>query len=109
MERAWSFHDIGKPGAPAVAPLYAHSWDLERTGDIAIQFERDCLFGTREFGTSHGSPYGYDRNVPLIFFGPGVVPGRVPGAAATVDIAPTLAARLGVEPPITDGTPLSLY
>ena len=39
----------------------------------------------------HGSPYEYDRHVPLIFLGAGVTPGMSDQRARTVDIAPTLA------------------
>lgn len=47
---------------------------------------------------THGSPYDYDSNVPMIFYGPGVAPGRYAGFVRTVDIAPTLAQLLGVKP-----------
>jgi predicted AlkP superfamily pyrophosphatase or phosphodiesterase len=50
-------------------------------------------------GTTHGTPYWYDRHVPLIFMGPGVRPGRDGARAATVDFAPTLARLLGLVPP----------
>lgn len=47
---------------------------------------------------THGSPYDLDAHVPIIFYGPGVRPGRHTGFARTVDIAPTLASLLGVRP-----------
>jgi arylsulfatase A-like enzyme len=47
---------------------------------------------------SHGSPYDYDSHVPLIFYGAGVRPGRHAEFVRTVDLAPTLAAMLGVQP-----------
>jgi predicted AlkP superfamily pyrophosphatase or phosphodiesterase len=47
----------------------------------------------------HGSPYLYDRRVPLLFLGPGVRPGRSRAAARTVDVAPTLARLGGVPAP----------
>jgi arylsulfatase A-like enzyme len=50
-------------------------------------------------GTTHGSPYLYDRAVPIVFWGAGVAPGRSEEPAFTVDIAPTLARRLGVAAP----------
>jgi hypothetical protein len=50
-------------------------------------------------GTGHGSPYWYDRHVPLLFMGAGVPAGRDTTRAATVDFAPTLARLLGV--PVT--------
>jgi len=42
--------------------------------------------------TNHGSPYDYDRHVPLIFYGAGVASGVSDAAARTIDVAPTLAA-----------------
>ena len=37
-------------------------------------------------------------NVPILFSGPGVVPGRHSQAIRTVDIGPTLAWLLGIKP-----------
>jgi arylsulfatase A-like enzyme len=48
---------------------------------------------------SHGSPWHYDRWVPLIFYGAGVEPGIRLERAATVDLAPTLAGLAGIRPP----------
>lgn len=44
----------------------------------------------------HGSPYPYDRTVPIHFLGAGVAPGEGGGRARTVDVAPTLAALSGL-------------
>ena len=58
---------------------------------------------------SHGSPYDYDSHVPIIFYGPGIAPARRSEFVRTVDIAPTLAALLGVKPlEKLDGVPLSV-
>jgi hypothetical protein len=57
----------------------------------------------------HGSPYLYDRHVPLLFMGPGVEPGVSDEPVRTVDVAPTLAALAGIPPPSgLDGRPLRL-
>jgi arylsulfatase A-like enzyme len=59
-------------------------------------------------GTGHGTPYWYDRHVPLAFMGAGVSAGRDTARAATVDFAPTLARLLGVPSPADlDGRPLA--
>src|SRR3984885_8079218 len=50
-------------------------------------------------GTSHGTPFSYDTHVPLIFLGRGIRPGRYDENVRTADIAPTLAALLGVNTP----------
>jgi hypothetical protein len=51
--------------------------------------------------TTHGTCCRYDRQVPLIFTGPGVPSGATDEAARTVDMAPTLATLAGV--PYRDG------
>ena len=78
------------------AELYRHSFVHPLSGDLVLQIAEGCLVSDFDTGTTHGSPYLYDRRVPVLFRGPGIEPGRVPGRAATIDIAPTLAARLGV-------------
>ena len=60
-------------------------------------------------GTTHGSPYWYDRHVPMIFMGAGVRAGRVEKRVSTLDFAPTLASYVGVKyPSDLDGKALSL-
>jgi predicted AlkP superfamily pyrophosphatase or phosphodiesterase len=67
------------------------------------------VLGNERTGTTHGSPYWYDRQVPLIFMGPGIRAGRIDGRASTVDFAPTLARVIGVSyPRDLDGRPLSI-
>ena len=68
-----------------------------RSGDVFLLQEPYFLFDAT--GTSHGTPYGYDNHVPVIFFGAGIKPGNYSERIAVNDIAPTLAAMLGVEPP----------
>jgi predicted AlkP superfamily pyrophosphatase or phosphodiesterase len=50
-------------------------------------------------GTSHGSPWDYDRFVPVLFWGPGVTPHTEPGAVPVLAVAPTLSALLGIPGP----------
>jgi arylsulfatase A-like enzyme len=47
----------------------------------------------------HGSPWRYDTHVPIVFAGPGIPSRRVHRYVSTVDVAPTLAALLGMSPP----------
>ncbi|MCU0623167.1 MAG: hypothetical protein MUF53_04800, partial [Gemmatimonadaceae bacterium] len=57
---------------------------------------------------THGTPHDYDARVPVIFWGAGVAPGKRDEPARVVDMAPTLAALLGVRPlERLDGRPLS--
>src|SRR6185437_8262099 len=55
----------------------------------------------------HGSPYDYDRYVPLIFLGNGVGHGWSAKKVNTIDIAPSLARLAHITPTTrTDGIPL---
>jgi predicted AlkP superfamily pyrophosphatase or phosphodiesterase len=47
---------------------------------------------------THGSPHDDDAHVPVVFYGDGVAPGKYSGFVRVVDMAPTLAAILGVKP-----------
>jgi predicted AlkP superfamily pyrophosphatase or phosphodiesterase len=49
--------------------------------------------------TDHGSPYSYDRHVPLALFGFPFIPGIYRTHAEPVDLAPTLASVLGINAP----------
>jgi len=68
-----------------------------RSGDVFLLQEPYFLFDAA--GTSHGTPYDYDNHVPVIFFGAGIKSGSYSERIAVNDIAPTLAAILGVETP----------
>ncbi len=60
-------------------------------------------------GTTHGSPFYYDRWVPLIVVGPGVQAEVVDDPVLPLDLAPTLAWLAGIPvPEDLDGTVLPL-
>ncbi len=54
---------------------------------------------TNNVGTTHGSPYAYDTHVPQLWFGAGVPHGVRIDRVGVEDIAPTLAALLGLSAP----------
>jgi len=57
----------------------------------------------RDYGTGHGTPYGYDQRVPVLLMGYGIQPGEYFGAITPADIAPTLAALCGITLAPRDG------
>jgi arylsulfatase A-like enzyme len=70
----------------------------ERRGaDVYLLLEPYWMFSAH--GTTHGTTYGYDAHVPVIFMGPGIQAGRFDQTIAVNDIAPTLATLLGIETP----------
>ncbi len=50
-------------------------------------------------GTTHFSPWSYDRHVPLAFYGSAFRPGTYRGRVEPVDLAATLASLLGINQP----------
>lgn len=46
---------------------------------------------------THGSPWDYDRRVPILFWRKGLAPFEQPNSVETVDILPTLAALIGLK------------
>ena len=69
--------------------------------DASVEYVVTPVQGAYPVGAQiaeHGSPYDDDARVPLIFYGPGFRPGRIPDRALVVDAAPTLARVIGVTP-----------
>jgi len=79
-----------RTGADPMKRATALSYYAPRSGDILVVPEQNWLLSTA--ATTHGTLYGYDQRVPVIFFGAGVTKGVHMGAASPADIAPTLAA-----------------
>ncbi len=80
-----------------VAQAMTYGFHPARSGDIQIVFEPYFVPGTS--GTTHFSPWGYDRHIPVLFLGMGIKPGRYNQTIAVNDIAQTLATILNIEPP----------
>ena len=105
-----------RPGTPVdewtLAERFHASFDAQRSGDIAVAYRpyssggAPAAYGDTVAG--HGSPWNYDRRVPMIFWWPGASGFEQPLPVETVDIAPTLAALLGVKTPVVDGRCLDL-
>lgn len=68
-----------------------------RSGQIYVSLEPYWYPGTG--GTGHGSCQSEDRHVPILLIGAGIKQGRYMREVDPMDIVPTLAAGLGIEPP----------
>ena len=92
------------PPRGAFLPNFARSFYPGRSGQIMI-VPREGHFITRDDPANvfmHGSPWAYDTRVPLILYGPGHVRrGGFTAPARHQDIAPTIAAMLGLPAPRT--------
>jgi len=100
IARVWRGTDLDAGRGPEpMRTRYLNSRIEGEGGDLIIEPAYGCLFSSWPGGTSHGSPHDYDRDVPVVFVGPGIEPGIVTGRAAPVDIGPTLASELGLAVP----------
>ncbi|MFB3827446.1 MAG: alkaline phosphatase family protein [Bryobacteraceae bacterium] len=68
-----------------------------RAADVFVLLEPYWIFGAQ--GATHGTTFSYDAHVPIVFMGAGIRPGAYVNTVAVNDVAPTLAAILGVETP----------
>ena len=83
-----------------------------RSPDILIALQPGITPGAGRAGlyvAGHGTPWDYDRGVPIIFWSPGGTGQERYLPIRTIDIAPTLARAMGVETPADlDGRCLDL-
>jgi len=75
-----------------------HGFYPSRSGDVILLAD-PYKYLAETITATHGSPYAYDTNVPTIIMGAEINPGRYYEPAAPSDIAPTLAAIIGITPP----------
>lgn len=118
--RAFSKEDLLKVRTAAGTPpdellleqRFARSIDPERSPDVLIAFRPYATLGHVDpagiYFAGHGSPWNYDRRVPIVFWRPGMSGYEQYLPIETVDIAPTLAALLEVPHPPVDGRCIDL-
>jgi hypothetical protein len=92
-------HELKRLQSAGAVTELTLAFDGARGGDVLYTKAPFVLEEDERDGTGHGSPWGYDRNVPILWYGPGIASGPQHGEAQVRDIAPTLAWLLGVEPP----------
>ena len=74
----------------------------QRSGDIFVVFEPYSFINDMDglvVAAHHGSPWKYDTHVPIIFAGSNLKPRQISRRINTVDIAPSLASRIGAKAP----------
>jgi predicted AlkP superfamily pyrophosphatase or phosphodiesterase len=109
VEKVYTQDDIlGEP--PAGDPSFSfvrRSFFQPRSPDLTVVLKQWEYLSDRPGGTGHGSPYEYDRHIPVAFVGAGVKPGTYPGLCGPEDIAPSLGALLRLDYPLQDGRVLT--
>jgi alkaline phosphatase len=78
------------------------NFDPERSGDFYVVLKSFVTPIPREvsgYVATHGSPWGYDRRVPILYWWKGITHYEQPNGIETVDILPTLASLIGLSVP----------
>ena len=83
------------------------SFYAPRSGDFVVFLKKDItpISDTTRVAATHGSPYDYDRRVPILFWRGDVSGTTVERPVETTDIMPTIASMVGlpVQPGSVDG------
>ncbi|MEO7541759.1 MAG: alkaline phosphatase family protein, partial [Sphingomicrobium sp.] len=83
------------------------SFDPKRSGDLIVLLKPHItpIADTHSYVSTHGSPWDYDRRVPILFWRPAMTAANRNEHVETIDIMPTLAAMIGlrIEPESVDG------
>jgi predicted AlkP superfamily pyrophosphatase or phosphodiesterase len=106
----------GPPAAPSFATqacslpdgwltLVKRGYHEPRSGQISIVPRTPMYMASGAGGWSHSGPWRYLQEVPLVFYGPGIIPSyaEVTEEATLADVAPTLAALAGTRFATEDG------
>lgn len=78
--------------------LIKRGYNQKRSGDIHLYLNPAWMTYFRK-GTTHGTSYSYDTNVPIIFYGSGIGIGASYEEVNIIDIAPTISALLQIAQP----------
>jgi predicted AlkP superfamily pyrophosphatase or phosphodiesterase len=104
VEKVYTEADLTStdPSSDPYLRFFRNSYYAPRSPHLNVLLKRYVYVNSAVGGTGHGTPYDYDRHVPIIFMGGGVKPGSYSDACGPEDIAPTLALMLGLEFPKED-------
>ncbi|WP_373055615.1 alkaline phosphatase PafA [Zunongwangia sp. H14] len=83
-----------------------NGFNQKRSGDVIYVLD-PAVISYSKTGSTHGTGFSYDTHVPLIFYGNGIAHGSTVKRSEIIDIAPTVAALLGISfPNSSTGQPL---
>jgi predicted AlkP superfamily pyrophosphatase or phosphodiesterase len=92
--------DLDDLNGHPLLPQIRNNQYVSRSGDIYIAQEPYWfLFEKGPVRVMHGSPWRFDTHVPIVFVAAGVEARHVHRPVHPVDVAPTIAALLGMSPP----------
>jgi len=98
VRRVYRVRDLARDSArDPVARRWSHSVPADYPVELVVALKPYSVWGAYA-PAIHGSPYDYDNNVPLVFYGVPFKPGRYATRSLLADLAPTLAWVTGTVP-----------
>lgn len=94
VERVVTRSQLLSPSSSEPTAAERNTYHPDRSADILVTM-REHFMPTRTSASTHGTPWDYDAEVPLIFWKRGLTPATIAAPVATVDLAPTLAGLAG--------------
>ncbi len=108
LQTAISRDDVGLGNPSGLGRSFVNSVYPERSGDVLMVLKPFHVLESEKAGTSHGTPWNYDTDVPIFLFGKGVKPGLYGSMVQPIDLAPTMSAILEMGAPASsEGAVLS--
>lgn len=92
-------------GSDFYLKLIANGYDVTQNGDLVI-LDKPGYIEYGKTGTSHGTIYSYDTNVPCIFYGWNIKKGESHNKKEITEIAPTIAQKINI--PFPNGSELKV-
>jgi alkaline phosphatase len=88
----------------SLADRFRASFDPDRSGDLLVASKPHVtpIVDVGGYVATHGSPWNYDRRVPILFYQPGISGFEQALPVETVDILPTLAALIHLPIPAAE-------
>ncbi|MBI1177790.1 alkaline phosphatase family protein [bacterium] len=100
FEEVYTRTQLLRGDAPGlIGKMVLNGYNAERSGDIVLTMKPYFIPSSGKTGTTHGTPYAYDADIPMLMFGSAFKPGRYAGDFAITDIVPTLCRTLHMDVP----------
>ncbi|MDG2317563.1 MAG: alkaline phosphatase family protein, partial [Flavobacteriaceae bacterium] len=108
VERSYTAYQMwGEEYTKGIPYILQNGYNSKRSGDVLFVL-KPAVISYSKTGSTHGSPQIYDTHTPLLFFGKGFKQGASFERSEIPDIAPTVAAMLGIAfPNGNTGKPLT--
>ena len=108
LQTAVAREDLATFEGFGLGPALRNAYHPDRSGDVLMVMKPYHVLESEKAGTSHGTPWSYDSEVPLFLYGKGIRPGTYVGPARPIDVAPTVCAvNEMASPAMSEGHPLS--